>query len=104
MFNNLVPVVMSRGVGQISGYIDNILASLLPTGAVAALNYGQVFYMLPVSLFGLSVAAAELPSMSRAAALADNVEATLRRRLNSGCGRYRSWWFLRRRRSSRSAM
>ena len=84
VFNNLVPVVMSRGVGQISGYIDNILASLLPTGAVAALNYGQVFYMLPVSLFGLSVAAAELPSMSRAAALADNVEATLRRRLNSG--------------------
>ena len=84
VFNNLVPVVMSRGVGQISGYIDNLLASLLPTGAVAALNYGQVFYMLPVSLFGLSVAAAELPSMSRAAALADNVEATLRRRLNSG--------------------
>ena len=84
VFNNLVPVVTSRGVGQISGYIDNLLASLLPTGAVAALNYGQVFYMLPVSLFGLSVAAAELPSMSRAAALADNVEATLRRRLNSG--------------------
>jgi putative peptidoglycan lipid II flippase len=84
VFNNLVPVVMSRGVGQISGYIDNLLASLLPIGAVAALNYGQVFYMLPVSLFGLSVAAAELPSMSRAAALADNVEATLRRRLNSG--------------------
>ncbi len=84
VFNNLVPVVMSRGVGQISGYIDNLLASLLPIGAVAALNYGQVFYMLPVSMFGLSVAAAELPSMSRAAALADNVEATLRRRLNSG--------------------
>lgn len=84
VFTNLVPVVMSRGVGQISGYIDNLLASLLPIGAVAALNYGQVFYMLPVSLFGLSVAAAELPSMSRAAALADNVEVTLRRRLNSG--------------------
>jgi len=84
VFNNLVPVVMSRGVGQISGYVDNLLASLLPIGAVSALNYGQVFYMLPVSLFGLSVAAAELPSMSRAAALADNVEATLRRRLNSG--------------------
>ena len=84
VFNNLVPVVTSRGVGQISGYIDNLLASLLPIGAVSAFNYGQVFYMLPVSLFGLSVAAAELPSMSRAAALPDNVELTLRRRLNSG--------------------
>ena len=34
----------------------------MPIGAVSALNYGQVFYMLPVSLFGLSVAAAELIS------------------------------------------
>ncbi len=84
VFNNLVPVVMSRGVGQMSGYIDTLLASLLPVGAVAALTYGQVFYMLPVSLFGISVAAAELPSMSRATALANDVEATLRRRLNSG--------------------
>jgi putative peptidoglycan lipid II flippase len=84
VFNNLVPVVTSRGVGQISGYIDNLLASLLPTGAVAALNYGQIFYMLPVSLFGISVAAAELPSMSRAAAFGENVDAALRRRLNSG--------------------
>jgi putative peptidoglycan lipid II flippase len=84
VFNNLLPVVMSRGVLQFSGYIDQILASLLPIGAVAALNYGQVFSMLPVSLFGIAVAAAELPSMSRATALADNVEAALRRRLNSG--------------------
>ncbi len=84
VFNNLVPVVASRGVGQISSYIDNLLASLLPIGAVAAFNYGQIFYMLPVSLFGISIAAAELPTMSRATALADDIEATLRRRLNFG--------------------
>ncbi len=84
VFNNLGPVILGRGVGQVSGYIDNLLASLLPTGAVAALNYGQVFYMLPVSLFGWSVAAAELPTMSRAAATADDLAAVLRGRLNSG--------------------
>jgi putative peptidoglycan lipid II flippase len=84
VFRNLGPVVLSRGVGQFSAYVDNFLASWLPIGAVSQFNYGQIFYMLPVSLFGLSVAAAELPSMSRATALADNVEATLRRRLNSG--------------------
>ncbi|HLI78388.1 MAG TPA: murein biosynthesis integral membrane protein MurJ [Candidatus Binataceae bacterium] len=84
VFKNLGPVVMSRGVGQFSAYVDNFLASWLPIGAVSAFNYGQIFYMLPVSLFGLSIAAAELPSMSRATALADDVEATLRRRLNSG--------------------
>jgi putative peptidoglycan lipid II flippase len=87
VFNNLVPVITGRGVGQISGYIDNLLASLLPTGAVAALNYGQVFYMLPVSLFGWSVAASELPTMSRAAAGSENLSAVLQSRLNAGLRR-----------------
>ncbi len=87
VFNNLLPVVAGRGVGQISGYIDNLLASLLPTGAVAALNYGQVFYMLPVSLFGWSVAAAELPVMSRAAANCADLAPVLRSRLNAGLRR-----------------
>ena len=85
VFHNLTPVIASRGVGQISGYIDNLLASLLPTGAVAAINYGQILYMLPVSLFGFSVAASELPTMSRAAATPpEQMAAILRTRLNSG--------------------
>lgn len=85
VLNNLLPVVASRGVAQISGYIDNLLASLLPTGAVAALNYAQILYLLPVSLFGMSVAAAELPTMSRAsAAEAQLASETLRARLNAG--------------------
>ena len=32
---NFVPVFVSRGVVQLSGYIDTLLATLLPTGAVA---------------------------------------------------------------------
>ena len=55
---------ISRGVVQISAYIDSLLASLLPTGAVAGLTNAQLLYTLPVSLFGMSVAAAELPAMS----------------------------------------
>ena len=51
---------------QISAYVDALLASLLPTGAVAALAYAQTLYTLPVSLFGMSVSAAELPAMSGA--------------------------------------
>src|SRR5208282_1730014 len=84
VFSNLAPVVGSKGVAQISGYIDNILASLLPTGAVAALGAGQIFYLLPVSLFGLSVAASELPTMSRASGTVEEIGATLRMRLNAG--------------------
>ena len=34
-------------------YIDTLLASLLPTGAVTALMNAQILYTLPVSLFGI---------------------------------------------------
>jgi putative peptidoglycan lipid II flippase len=83
VIRNLLPVIASRGVGQVSGYIDNLLASLLPTGAVAALNYAQILYLLPISLFGMSVAAAELPTMSRATTTQDAAD-TLRVRLDAG--------------------
>lgn len=81
---NFVPVFISRGVVQISAYVDAFLASWLPTGAVAALGYAQVLYTLPVSLFGMSVSAAELPVMSGAIGAADEVANLLRTRLNSG--------------------
>jgi len=51
-------------VVQLSGYVDQIIASYLKTAAVSALGYAQTIYFLPVSLFAMSVAAAELPQMS----------------------------------------
>jgi putative peptidoglycan lipid II flippase len=81
---NFVPVFIGRGVVQISAYVDTVLASLLPTGAVAALSYAQVLYTLPVSLFGMSVSAAELPAMSSATGEADERAAHLRGRLDGG--------------------
>lgn len=60
------PVVAGRGVVQLSAYLDLFLASLLAAGAIAALFTAQQLYMLPISLFGMSVAAAELPELSRA--------------------------------------
>jgi len=81
---NFFPVFVSRGVVQISAYVDALLASLLPTGAVAALAYAQTLYTLPVSLFGMSVSAAELPAMSGAVGAQTEVAGVLRTRLNSG--------------------
>ncbi|HEY0101694.1 MAG TPA: murein biosynthesis integral membrane protein MurJ [Pyrinomonadaceae bacterium] len=81
---NFLPVFVSRGVIQISAFIDQNIASLLPTGAVAALSYTQSLYTLPVSLFGMSVSAAELPAMSSAVGNAEEVAAHLRRRLDAG--------------------
>jgi putative peptidoglycan lipid II flippase len=84
VIHNFFPVFVSRGVVQISAYIDAFLASWLPTGAVSALAYAQTLYTLPVSLFGMSVSAAELPVMSGAFGAADEVAGILRTRLNAG--------------------
>jgi putative peptidoglycan lipid II flippase len=65
VLRRFVPVVVGRGVIQLLTYVDLILASLLAVGAVSALTYGQVLYLLPISLFGMAVAAAELPELAR---------------------------------------
>ena len=72
---NFVPVVAARGVVNLSGWIDLILAGRLQSGAVAVLGYAQTFYMLPISLFGMSVAASELPELSRMRGQAERVVA-----------------------------
>jgi putative peptidoglycan lipid II flippase len=81
---NFGPVFVSRGVVQLSGYIDTLIASLLPTGAVAALLNAQTIGLLPVSLFGISVSAAELPAMSGALGVEPQAYAALQRRLDTG--------------------
>jgi len=80
------PAIAGRGVAQLSAYVDILLATLLVQGAVASIGYAQVLYILPISLFGLSVAAAELPELSRLAAknmtrMADRIAAGLRQGL-----------------------
>jgi putative peptidoglycan lipid II flippase len=81
---NFFPVFLSRGVVQISAYIDAWLGSFLGTGAVSALGYAQTLYTLPVSLFGMAVTAAELPAMSSALGTQDEIASILRQRLTQG--------------------
>ena len=84
VLRNFVPVVVARGVVQISAYIDNVIASLLPTGAVSSLAYAQTIYLLPVSLFGMSVSASELPMLSQAKGTDEEVSNFLITRINRG--------------------
>ncbi len=62
---NFLPVVSARGVVILSGWLDLIIAGLVTGGTVAALQYAQTLYILPISLFGMSLAASELPELSR---------------------------------------
>jgi len=66
---------------QLSATVDTIIASYLPTGAVAALASAQTIYLLPVSLFGMSVSVAELPAMSQTLGDEEEVAGVLRQRI-----------------------
>ncbi len=87
IIRNFIPAVASRGVNQISSYIDTILASFLPSGAIAALAYAQTIYLIPVSLFGMSISSAELPEMSSQIGPQQDVAKALRERLNTSAQR-----------------
>jgi putative peptidoglycan lipid II flippase len=76
-----LPVIFTRGVVQVSALIDTVIASLLPddSGAVAALGVQQQLYTLPVSLFGMAISSAALPTM--AMTMADDLPDALRQQL-----------------------
>lgn len=67
MFRNFWPVFVGRGVTQLSGFVDVMVASTLVQGSASMLANAQAVYMLPVSLFGMSVSAAALPGLSTVA-------------------------------------
>jgi len=60
-----LPVVLGAGVAQISGLIDTLLGTLAGEGGASSLQYAQLLQVLPISLFGTSVAAVSLPDLSR---------------------------------------
>ncbi len=59
-----VPALLARGVVQVSSWVDMAYASMISERAVSALSYTQTISLLPVSLFGMAISAAELPEMS----------------------------------------
>jgi len=64
ILSRFFPSMMSRGIIQINTYVEQMIASFLPTGALAAIGYAQILYTLPTSLFGTAIAASNLIDMS----------------------------------------
>jgi putative peptidoglycan lipid II flippase len=73
---NFLPVVTARGVVSLSNWIDTVLAAMLAPGAVIGIFYAQRLSLLPISLFGMSIAASELPELSRQRSEASQVLAS----------------------------
>ena len=60
-----LPLLIGAGVAQFSGLIDTLLGTLAGEGGASSLGYAQLLQVLPISLFGASVAQASLPELSR---------------------------------------
>jgi putative peptidoglycan lipid II flippase len=91
VFRNFGPVVFGRGVVQVSAFVDEILASYLTKVAIGAIGYAYTIYLLPFSLFGMAVSAAELPAMSSVVGSDDEIARRLRERLHRGLRQIAFW-------------
>jgi putative peptidoglycan lipid II flippase len=87
IITNFTPAVVTRGVVQLSAYIDQVLASYLGPASVAAMAYAQTIYTLPVSLFGMAISAAALTEMSRTTGTKQEIVQSLEARLTAGIRR-----------------
>lgn len=68
-----IPVVGSQAVTQINIFVSSIIATYLPEGSVSYLFYAMYLYQFPHGIFGVSIAQAVLPTMSKHAATGGHV-------------------------------
>jgi putative peptidoglycan lipid II flippase len=78
----MVPGTLGLAAVQINVLVNTYLATSQPEGAVSWLNYAFRLMYLPIGLFGVSIATAALPDISRQAVTDDL--AAIRRTVSSG--------------------
>lgn len=78
----MVPGTLGLAAVQINVMVNTYLAASQPEGAVSWLNYAFRLMYLPIGLFGVSIATAALPDISRQAVAEDL--AAIRRTVSSG--------------------
>src|SRR5207302_1083169 len=69
----LVPSIFGLAAVQITIFINTLLASLLRAGSISYLYYADRVMEFPLGVFGIALASAALPPMSRQAAAGDRL-------------------------------
>jgi putative peptidoglycan lipid II flippase len=67
----LLPAVFGLAAVQLMVLVNTVLASVLPVGSVSFLYYADRVMEFPLGIFGIALASAALPAMSRQAADGD---------------------------------
>ena len=78
----IIPVILATGASQLGLVVDRMLASGLPEGSIAALNFGFLLSQFPLGIFAVAVSTVIYPTFSVYAAKKDL--AGLRRALVAG--------------------
>ena len=65
LFVVMGPVALGAGAAQVNVYVDQVIASFLPTGAISYLYYADRLGQLPLGVIGTAVGTALLPLLSR---------------------------------------
>jgi putative peptidoglycan lipid II flippase len=68
----IAPGTVGLAATQVNIFVNTVLATSQGTGAVSWLTYAFRLMYLPIGLFGVSIATAALPAVSRHAAVGDN--------------------------------
>src|SRR5438128_446802 len=67
----LAPAVFGLAAVQVMVFVNTLLASFLPAGSISFLYYADRVMEFPLGIFGIALASAALPAMSRQAAAGD---------------------------------
>lgn len=71
----LGPAALGAGVVQINLFMDTLIASLLPTGAVSYFYYADRLNQLPLGVIGIAIGTVLLPELSRRLKVGDAASA-----------------------------
>ncbi len=71
MIRLMPPRALALGLDQIERWVAVNLTSLLAAGSLSIFNFSRQLYVLPISLFGVSLSQASFPSLAKEALSAD---------------------------------
>ena len=74
LFKLMGPGILAAGVFQINLFVNMMMASLLPAGAISYLYYADRLNQLPLSMVGIAIGTALLPMLSKSLAANDHTE------------------------------
>ncbi|MDR3518641.1 MAG: murein biosynthesis integral membrane protein MurJ [Azospirillaceae bacterium] len=72
LFRIMAPAILGAGVVQLNTFINIVLASLLPPGAISVLYYADRLQQLPLGIVGVAIGTALLPVLARHVARGDH--------------------------------